>query len=60
MVGDTEADIITAKNHSVKVMAVLCGIRDRTQLEQYQPDLIVKDLSAAVDLVLRSSVSQIS
>jgi hypothetical protein len=41
-------------------MAVLCGIRDRTQLEQYQPDLIVEDLSAAVDLVLRSSVSQIS
>ena len=58
MVGDTEADIITAKNHSVKVMAVLCGIRDRTQLEQYQPDLIVEDLSEAVDLVLRSSVSQ--
>ncbi len=53
MVGDTEADIITAKNHGVKVMAVLCGIRDRTQLELYQPDLIVKDLSEAVDLVLR-------
>jgi len=33
MVGDTEADIITAKNHGVKVLAVLCGIRDRTQLE---------------------------
>jgi phosphoglycolate phosphatase-like HAD superfamily hydrolase len=55
MVGDTEADIITAKNHGVKVMAVLCGIRDRTQLELYQPDLIVKDLSEAVDLVLRPS-----
>ena len=27
MVGDTEADIITAKRSSVKVMAVLCGIR---------------------------------
>jgi phosphoglycolate phosphatase-like HAD superfamily hydrolase len=58
MVGDTEADIITAKNHGVKVMAVLCGIRDRTQLELYQPDLIVKDLSEAVDLVLNSSVAQ--
>lgn len=53
MVGDTEADIITAKNHGVKVMAVLCGIRDRTQLELYQPNLIVKDLSEAVDLALR-------
>ncbi|MGI2907217.1 HAD family hydrolase [Tolypothrix sp. VBCCA 56010] len=52
MVGDTEADIIAAKNHGVKVMAVECGIRDRSQLAQYNPDLIVKDLSAAVDFVL--------
>ena len=56
MVGDTEADIITGKNHGVKVMAVLCGIRDRTQLELYQPDLIVKDLSKVVDLVLHPSL----
>lgn len=48
MVGDTEADIITAKNHGVKVMAVLCGIRDRDQLQLYEPDLIVKDLSEAI------------
>jgi len=60
MVGDTEADIITAKKHGVKVMAVLCGIRDRTQLELYQPDLIVKDLSEAVDLVLNSPLTQAS
>lgn len=59
MVGDTEADIITAKNHGVKVMAVLCGIRDRVQLELYKPDLIVKDLSEAVDILLRSSVAQV-
>ncbi|MBV9389630.1 MAG: HAD family hydrolase [Chroococcidiopsidaceae cyanobacterium CP_BM_ER_R8_30] len=55
MVGDTEADIITAKNHGVEVIAVLCGIRNRTQLELYKPDLIVEDLSAAVDLVLQHS-----
>ncbi|RCJ20668.1 haloacid dehalogenase [Nostoc sp. ATCC 43529] len=52
MVGDTEADITAAKKHSVKAIAVECGIRDRTQLELYHPDLIVKDLSAAVDLIL--------
>ncbi|WP_392534095.1 HAD family hydrolase [Nostoc sp. C117] len=52
MVGDTEADITAAKTHGVKVMAVESGIRDRTQLELYHPDLIVKDLSAAVDLIL--------
>ncbi|MDF5710422.1 MAG: HAD family hydrolase [Nostoc sp. S4] len=53
MVGDTEADITAAKNHGVKVMGVECGIRDRTQLELYHPDLIVKDLSAAVDIILK-------
>jgi phosphoglycolate phosphatase-like HAD superfamily hydrolase len=60
MVGDTEADIITAKNHGVKVMAVLCGIRDRTQLELYKPTLIVEDLSEAVDLVLNSPLARVS
>ncbi|MEH2166605.1 MAG: HAD family hydrolase [Nostoc sp.] len=54
MVGDTEADITAAKNYGIKVMAVESGIRDRTQLELYDPDLIVKDFSAAVDLVLRA------
>ncbi|MBN3957980.1 HAD family hydrolase [Nostoc sp. NMS8] len=54
MVGDTEADITAAKNYNIKVMAVECGIRDRTQLELYQPDLIVKDFSTAVDFVLES------
>ncbi|MHC0061853.1 HAD family hydrolase [Nostoc sp. UIC 10890] len=52
MVGDTEADITAAKNYGIKVMAVESGIRDRTQLELYYPDLIVKDFSTAVDLVL--------
>lgn len=60
MVGDTEADIITAKNHGVKVMAVLCGIRDRTQLKLYKPTLIVEDLSEAVDVVLNSPLAQVS
>ena len=54
MVGDTEADITAAKNYDIKVMAVESGIRDRTQLELYHPDLIVKDFSAAVDLVIKT------
>ncbi|MEH2319057.1 HAD family hydrolase [Nostoc sp.] len=53
MVGDTEADITAAKNYGIKVMAVESGIRDRTQLELYHPDLILKDFSAAVNLVLK-------
>ncbi len=53
MVGDTEADIAAAKKHGIPVIAVECGIRDRTRLEQHQPNLIVKNLSSAVDLLLR-------
>ncbi|AFZ57205.1 HAD family hydrolase [Anabaena cylindrica FACHB-243] len=51
MVGDTEADITAAKTHGIKVIGVESGIRDRTQLELYQPDLIVKDLSATLNII---------
>lgn len=59
MVGDTEADIAAAKKYGIKVIAVECGIRSIAQLEQYHPDLIVKDLSAAVDVVLNSWVQKV-
>jgi len=58
MIGDTEADIVAAKRHGIKVIAVECGIRDRKQLESQVPDLIVKDFSSAVNLVLESSLQQ--
>lgn len=48
MVGDTEADIVAAKTHNIKVIGVLSGIRDRNQLEQYEPDIIADSLEAAV------------
>ncbi|MBE9007664.1 HAD family hydrolase [Fortiea sp. LEGE XX443] len=60
MVGDTEADITAAKNHNIKVMAVESGIRDRTQLEIYHPDLIVPDLSSAVALILENRTLALS
>ncbi|OKH21409.1 haloacid dehalogenase [Hydrococcus rivularis NIES-593] len=59
MIGDTEADIIAAKTHNIKVVGVLSGIRDRERLEQYQPDHIAKNLSEAVDLVM-SAIHAIS
>ncbi len=55
MIGDTEADIAAAKTHGIKVIAVECGIRDRIQLESYQPDLIVKNFSVAIDVILDAS-----
>lgn len=60
MVGDTEADMIAAKKHGVKAIAVLCGIRDRQQLEFYSPDAIVDNLSEAVDLVLSNSLLDVA
>ena len=53
MIGDTEADVIAATTHGVKVIGVLSGIRDRTQLEPYQPDYIVDNFSEAVKLVMK-------
>ncbi len=60
MVGDTEADIISAKKQGIKVIAVECGIRDRAQQELYHPDLIVKDFSSAVNSLLEQLLQPIS
>lgn len=57
MVGDTEADIVAAKTHNVKVIGVLSGIRDRASLERYQPDLIVDNLPEAVEAIATSWLS---
>lgn len=54
MIGDTEADIVAAKTHDIKVIGVLSGIRDRLQLESYEPDLIVNNFSEAVDVAIGS------
>jgi phosphoglycolate phosphatase-like HAD superfamily hydrolase len=51
-IGDTETDIIAAQTHNIRVTGVLSGIRDLERLKQYQPDKIVSDLAAAVELIL--------
>ena len=56
MIGDTEADIAAAKKHGIKSIAVECGIRDRAQLEPYEPDFFVPNLPEAVNLLLKNSV----
>jgi phosphoglycolate phosphatase-like HAD superfamily hydrolase len=57
MVGDTEADILSAQAHQIKVIGVLSGIRDRNRLEQYRPKAIVPNLAAAVELILSSETT---
>lgn len=55
MIGDTEADIISAKRNGIPVVAVLSGIRDRTQLQRFDPDCIVNNLDEAVNVILHHS-----
>jgi phosphoglycolate phosphatase-like HAD superfamily hydrolase len=59
MVGDTEADLIAAKTHNVKAIGVLSGIRNKTQLSLYQPDLILNNLSEAADFLLNQALPQV-
>ncbi len=51
MIGDKEADIVSAKNHNIAIIAVLSGIRNRQQLEKYQPDFIVNNLTEAIKII---------
>ena len=59
MIGDTEADIAAAQKHGIKVIAIESGIRNRTQLEHYQPDYYSASLSHAVDFILKNSASSL-
>lgn len=55
MIGDTEADIAAARAHDLPVVAVLSGIRDRDRLAAYGPDLIVNNLTEAVNAIQRAT-----
>jgi phosphoglycolate phosphatase-like HAD superfamily hydrolase len=55
MVGDTEADMTAAHSQNIPVIAVLSGIRDLAQIHLYEPDWIVPDLAAAVQMILQQA-----
>ncbi|BAW97300.1 haloacid dehalogenase-like hydrolase domain protein [[Synechococcus] sp. NIES-970] len=52
MVGDTEADIVAAKNMKIAAIAVTCGIRDLSTLEGYQPEHCCSDLLSVAHFLL--------
>lgn len=55
IVGDTEADILAAKELNIKSVAVLSGIRDKKSLLSIEPDLIidnVNDLGKYIEEIL--------
>lgn len=54
MVGDTENDILPAKELGIRSIAVLSGIRNLEQLVELSPDIIinsVSDLSNRLDMI---------
>ncbi|MGL4378177.1 MAG: HAD family hydrolase, partial [Microcoleaceae cyanobacterium] len=59
MVGDTEADIISAQSQGIPIIAVLSGIRDRAQLEKHKPDLILNNLAESVEFILSEKLSKV-
>lgn len=58
MIGDTEADVVSAKRHGINVVGVLSGIRDRQQLVKHQPNWIASNLAEAVKTILQQGTIQ--
>lgn len=55
-IGDTEGDITAGKKAGCKTIFVLSGMTNRTLLKQWKvrPDYIVKDLKAAVEIIVKN------
>ncbi len=53
MVGDTEQDILTAKNAGIASCAVTCGFRPAPFLVSYQPDFLISCFADLVHIVLK-------
>lgn len=56
MVGDTEADIIAAKQTGIKSIALTCGIRSHRYLSKYQPDRLHENLLSTAHHLVGSRV----
>ena len=47
MIGDTEADVLAGQSLGVPTIALTCGIRSRSYLQQLEPTRIHTDLLSA-------------
>ena len=54
MIGDTEMDILAAKNAGVKSVAVTWGFRDEEILRKYEPDYIVHSPKELKELITQA------
>jgi phosphoglycolate phosphatase len=56
MIGDTEADILAGQTAGLPTVALTCGIRSQTYLEQFQPSRIHQDLLSAAHYLVSQRV----
>ncbi len=56
MIGDTEADILSAQAVGLQSIAVSCGMRSQAYLRRLEPSYIVGNLGFAADVVLKKHV----
>ena len=52
MIGDTEADVLSAKEHGIASIALSCGMRSQAYLQRLEPNYILGNLSVAAELVV--------
>ncbi len=60
MVGDTEADLTAGNTHNMPAVGLLCGIRNRQQLQKYNPSVILPTLSDATSYILEDLNIQVA
>lgn len=51
VIGDTETDVLAAKSLNLESIAVTTGIRSSEFLRQLEPDYLIDNLKAALDIV---------
>jgi phosphoglycolate phosphatase len=57
MVGDTEADILAAQALGIASVALTCGMRSHSYLQELQPTVIHADLATATSFLLRAEAA---
>jgi phosphoglycolate phosphatase-like HAD superfamily hydrolase len=51
IIGDTETDILVGRKLRIKIVSVLSGMRNKTLLERYKPDFLIKDFSRVKNVI---------
>ena len=52
MIGDTEADVLSAKEMGIESIALSCGMRSQAYLQRLEPNYVLGDLGVAAEFVV--------